>query len=149
MDKIPSLSRRFIQSPLTPLLLTLVFSWVFFGMYMTAGTRPSIASPNVADFVTKYALYVGVWLCALILLKSYILYWLTTLLRLRFALALLIAYLLIYGTLLAVGIQLAYFEPRNTDIAIFIIDYYAFPLLWASAAAVFVSFVFTLIKKRA
>lgn len=43
---------------------------------------------------------------------------------------------MIYGFWLTLAIQLAYFEPRYTDVAIVIIDAYAFPLLVASGVTI-------------
>jgi hypothetical protein len=56
-------------------------------------------------------------------------------------------YLLLYGFWLTLGIQLSYYEPRYTDIAIVLIDAYGFPLIIASAITLGGVLVLSFLKK--
>jgi hypothetical protein len=76
--------------------------------------------------------YIPLAIGFLSILVSSVLWLIFYLVRLRYFLAKILIYLLIYGFWLGFAIQLHYFEPRYTEIAIAIIDTISWPLLVAS-----------------
>ena len=93
----------------------------------------------------KYGLYLPIVLGLLTILKSYILLFLTHIFFLRQVFVKILIYLVLYGFWLALGLQLAYSEPRYTDIAIVLIDAYSFALIVASSTTLALVLILSLI----
>lgn len=148
MDKKPTV-HRFINSLFLPLLLWILFLVVFYGAYSVYAPKDMvIMSGSLAGFVQSYAFYAPAVLGVLAIVVSYLLVGIIRLVRLGFWFVHLLVYLIVYVTLLWVGIQLQYYEPRFTEIAVYIIDYYAFSLMLASGAAIVMSVIACFITKK-
>lgn len=97
-------------------------------------------------YFAKYGIYVPLAIGLISILKSYILLFITYVLRINFVITKILIYLVIYGFWLTLAIQLAYFEPRYTDVAIVLIDAYAFPLLVASGVTIGLILILSLFR---
>lgn len=131
----------------------LILAWVLFTLVLyTVGYiyKPPALPPNssIAGFFSKYGVFIPIFLGTITLLKSYILKFIFWILHLRNWFLTLCIYLLIYGWWLWIWIQLRYFEPRYTEIAIAIIDQYALPLIVASSAVLIGVIFLSWFKKK-
>lgn len=88
---------------------------------------------SIYTYYSKYGIFIPIIIGIIAIIKSYILLLLFSLIRLKYIIIKILIYFLIYGFWLIFAIQLKYYEPRYTDIAIVIIDAYSFPLLLASS----------------
>ena len=128
-------------------VLWLLFTVVFFSLSYYYRTKVGIGTASVYQYYTKYGLFLPLVLGFLTIVKSYILLFLTHILFLRHTFVKMGIYLLLYGFWLTLGIQLSYYEPRYTDIAIVLIDAYGFPLIIASAITLGGVLVLSFLKK--
>ncbi len=141
--------KKFLQSKLSFFLLWIIFIAVFYASYFIFWNKElSIANFQIKEIFQKYNIYfpLAFWLIALIF--SAILLFIKFILRLNFLLVNIIIYLLVYWFFLILWIQLQYFEPRYTDIAIALIDNYALPLIIASSTTIIFTFIFSFLKKK-
>lgn len=140
---------RFIQSKWVPLILTDIFTITFYISYFTL-LDPKFSSPNpwIMDFIKRFSTYIPLALAGIILLTSYLLILVKWILRLNFWWIHFLLFLMVYGVFFAIWIQLKYYEPRYTDIAVFIITLYSLPLIISSVITLIFTIVFTFIKKK-
>lgn len=146
MTKQPN-TFRFIQSKWVPLILAIIFTIAFYIAYFTLLNQKSIPA-GIMDFSKNYAALIPWAIWIIILIVSYFLILIKFILRLNFWIVHLLIFLIIYTSFLAVWIQLRYYEPRYTDIAIFIIDSYSMPLIIASIAPMITSLVFVFFRRK-
>lgn len=124
---------RYIESKWLYLVFWLFFILSFYAFYWYYKPVNLTGTGSVYSYFTKYGIYVPLAIWFLSILKSYILLFLMYILRINGLITKILIYLLIYDFWLFFAIQLQYYEPRYTDIAIVIIDAYSFPLLLASS----------------
>lgn len=124
---------RYIESKWLYLVFWLFFILLFYVFYWYYKPVNLTGTSSVYSYFTKYGIYVPLVVWLLSILKSYTLLFLMYILRINGLITKILIYLLIYGFWLVFAIQLQYYEPRYTDIAIVIIDAYSFPLLLASS----------------
>ena len=150
MSKNEEGANRFIKSPLVPFILWIVFIATFYGAYLTLfkELNPDIVSYKVTDFAKKYGIFIPALYWVLSIIIHYLLYFVKWIIRLKCFVSSLLLVFAVYWFNLFMWIQLSYYEPRNTDVARFIIDAFAKPILWASIFILFLSFVFTFIKTK-
>lgn len=150
MNKKEEWSTRFIKSPLVPLILWIVFTATFYWLYFTLSKElsPDIVSLKVTDFAKKYGFLIPLAYWILSIIIHYLLFFIRWIIRLKCFLSSLILVFIIYWFNLFMWIQLMFYEPKYTDVAKFIIDSFAKPILWASALTLLLSFVFILIKTK-
>jgi hypothetical protein len=111
---------------------TLIFFWLTY--YYRDQIPPGTSSAH--GYFAKYGIYVPLAVGLISILKSYVLLFIFHIIRINHTITKILIYLMIYGFWLTLAIQLAYFEPRYTDVAIVLIDAYAFPLLVASGSTI-------------
>lgn len=135
---------RYIESKWFYLIFWLFFVFVFYVSFWYYKPINMSGNSSIYTYYQKYWIYIPVIIGILAIIKSYILLLLFYIVRLKYTIIKILIYFLIYWFWLIFAIQLKYFEPRYTDIAIVIIDVYSFPLLLASsitlAGVVIVSF---------
>ncbi len=169
MSKKEEWSTRFIKSPLVPLILWIVFIAIFYGIYFSQSISVEIndkitiyklkeyfdamqqqwlLSFKVADFGKKYWVFIPViyWLLSIII--HYLFCFIRWVIRLKCFVSSLILVFIVYWFNLFMWIQLMFYEPRYTAVAIYIIDIFSKPILWASALTFLLSFVFIFIKTK-
>lgn len=144
----PSRRMRLIESQGYFLLFGVLFTLAWYAIGYIY--KPPALPPNssITDFLSKYGVYIPLLLGTLSILKSYILKFIFWVLHLRNWFLTVCIYLLIYGFWLGVWIQLRYFEPRYTEIAIAIIDQYALPLICASSTVIIGVILLSFFKKK-
>lgn len=150
MSKKEEWSTRFIKSPLVPLILWIVFIAAFYWLYFTLSKElsPDIVSLKVTDFAKKYGILIPVAYGILSIIIHYLLVFVRWVIRLKCFVSSLILVFIVYWFNLFMWIQLMFYEPRFTDVAKYIIDVFAKPILWASALTLILSFVFIFIKTK-
>ena len=150
MSKKEEWSTRFIKSPLVPLILWIVFIASFYWLYFTLSKElsPDIVSLKVTDFAKKFGVLIPVAYWILSIIIHYLLVFVRWIIRLKCFVSSLVLVFIVYWFNLFMWIQLMFYEPRYTDVAKFIIDAFAKPILWASALTLFLSFVFIFIKTK-
>lgn len=129
----PTRQVRYIESKWLYLVFWLFFTLLFYVFYWYYKPVNLTGTSSVYTYLTKYGIYVPLAIWLLLILKSYILLFLMYILRINGLITKILIYLLIYGFWLFFAVQLYYYEPRYTDIAIVIIDVYSLPLLLASS----------------
>lgn len=140
---------RFVESKWMPFLSGIVFLWIFYGVYFLVERPPlMISSFAVNDFATKYGVFIPVSYAILVILFLYILYLFAWIVRLRFWCVNLMLLLLVFGFSLFFWIQLVYYEPRYTDVAIFIIESYGKPMMYASFGTIMLILLSIFIKRK-
>lgn len=140
---------RFVASKWMPFLSGIVFVWIFYGGYFLLEKPPLVLSSySVSEFATKYGVFIPVAYAILVIIFLYILYLFAWIVRLRFWGVNLILLLGVYGFSLFFWIQLVYYEPRFTDVAIFIIDSFGKPMMYASIGTLWMIFVSIFIKRK-
>jgi hypothetical protein len=140
---------RFVKSKLTPFLSSFIFIVVFYAVYFLFWNNKEIVieSYKINDFVKQYWIYVPVLYWILIMVLIYILCFLKWILRLNFWIVNLIILLTVFWFNLVFWIQLFFYEPRYTDIAIYLIDSFSKPLIFASIASLLFVIITIFIKK--
>lgn len=150
MGKNWETSTRFIRSPFTPLILWIVFILVFYAIYFSLWKEWNLdlLSYKVSDFAKKYSVFIpaAYWLLSIII--HYLLCFIKWIIRLNFWIVSTIIAFIVYGFNLFLWIQLMFFEPRYTDTAIYLIDTFSKPIVWASSATLLLSIIFVFIKKK-
>lgn len=116
--------------------LGVLFTMIFFWLTYYYRGRVLVWSTSAHHYFALYGIYVPLAVGLISILKSYILLFILYIIRLNYTITKILIYLVIYGFWLTLAIQLAYFEPRYTDVAIVLIDAYAFPLLVASSVTI-------------
>ena len=146
-----NLKIRFVWTNWIPFLTWIIFLIIFYINYIAFwNTKPlEISSYAVWDFAKKYWIFIPLVYWILIILVLYILYLIKWIIRLNFWIVNLILLLVVFWFNLFLWIQLVYFEPRFTDVAIFIIDTYAKPIMYASIWSLLFIFLSIFIKKNA
>ncbi len=141
---------RFIKSGFVPLILGLIFIDSFYWFYFTFSKELSsdIVSYKVIDFAKKYGVFIPALYWIISILIHYLLCFIRWVIRLKCFVSSLILILIVYWFNLFMWIQLNFYEPRNTDVARFIIDSFSKPILWASAITLILAFVFVFIKTK-
>lgn len=147
MNKI-SHSRRLLESKKYFLLFWIFFTLLFFAFFFFYKSWVPSGTSSIYEYLRKYGIYVPLAIGALSIVKSYVLLFITYVLRINFFITKIVIYFLIYGFWLTLGVQLRYFEPRYTDIAIVLIDTYSLPLLLASGITLSGVFLFSFFKKK-
>lgn len=127
---------RFISEKRYFLVFWILFTLVFSSLAYLAREKVGIGVSSPYIYYTQYGIYLPLAIGLSSIVISYILLIFTHILWLRQALIKVWIYLLVYGFWLTLAIQLAYIEPRYTDVAIVLIDAYAFPLLIASSVTI-------------
>ncbi len=139
--------RRLIESKKFYFLFWVLFIAVFYATWYIYS--PELTSTSkIGELLTQYGVFVPLAVGVLIILKSYILQFIIYILHINHWISKVCIYLLIYGFWLTLGIQLRYFEPRFTDVAIVLIDQYALPLMTSSGVVIMGVLLLSLIKKR-
>lgn len=135
---------RRIESKWLYFVLWLFFILLFYFFYWYYKPVNLSGTSSIYSYIAKYGIYVPIIIGVLSILKSYILLGLFYIIQIEWIISKILIYFLIYGFWLFFAIQLKYYEPRYTDIAIVIIDVYSLPLLIASSltlvGVVFLSF---------
>lgn len=146
-----NLKSRFVWSNWVPFLAWIIFLIIFYISYFVFwNTKPlEITSYAVWDFGKKYWVFIPLVYWVLTILVLYILYLIKWIIRLNFWIVNLILLLVIFWFNLFLWIQLVYFEPRYTDVAIFIIDTYAKSIMYASIWSLLFILLSIFIKKNA
>lgn len=139
---------RLIESQGYFLLFWVLFILIFYAVGYIHKPPALPSNSSVTDFLNRYGVYIPLLLGIISVLKSYILKFIFWILHLRNWFLTVCIYLLIYWFWLGVWIQLHYFEPRYTDIAIAIIDQYALPLIFSSAVVLFTVIFLSFFKKK-
>jgi len=136
---------RHIESKWLYFVLWLFFILLFYFFYWYYKPVNLSGTSSIYSYIAKYGIYVPIIIGVLSILKSYILLGLFYIIQIEWIISKILIYFLIYGFWLFFAIQLKYYEPRYTDIAIVIIDVYSLPLLIASSltlvGVVFLSFL--------
>ncbi|NUJ97927.1 hypothetical protein HGA92_04035 [Candidatus Gracilibacteria bacterium] len=149
MDNKQEKTKRFLQSKLAYFLLIFIFLAFFYASFFIFGNKElNIQNFQMHDIFEKYGIYFPLVFGIVALVGTLLLFLIKIIFRLNLLVVSIIIYLLVYGFLLAFGIQLKYFEPRYTDIAIALIDNYALPLIIASSASIIFTFIFSFFKKK-
>ena len=139
---------RFIESQKFYFLLWVLFIILFYAVGYIEKPPALPEWPSISEYVRKYGIYLPLVLGALSILKSYILQFIISILHINHWFSKFSIYLIIYGFWLTLGIQLRFFEPRFTDVAIVLIDQYALPLIISSSSVIFFAFLFTIFKRK-
>ena len=139
-----TLQIRRIESKWLYFVLWLFFILLFYFFYWYYKPVNLSGTSSIYSYIAKYGIYIPIIIGVLSILKSYILLGLFYIIQIEWIISKILIYFLIYGFWLFFAIQLKYYEPRYTDIAIVIIDVYSLPLLIASSltlvGVVFLSF---------
>jgi len=148
MTKENEWSKRFILSGFIPLILWIVFILIFYWVYFSFSKNlwTDITSSKVLDFAKKFGLFIPIlyWLISIII--HYLFIFIRWIIRLKCFVSSLVLVFIVYWFNLFIWIQLMFYEPRFTDVAKFIIDSFAKPILLASFLTLLLSFVFVFIK---
>ncbi|MFA5917829.1 MAG: hypothetical protein WC850_06365 [Candidatus Gracilibacteria bacterium] len=139
---------RFIQSKWVPFLLGILFIGVFYAIYFIGGNKilTPIISASVNDFIAKFGNFIPALYGILLTIILYLLIFIKWITRLNFWIVNFLLILLVYGFNLFFGIQLYFFEPRYTEVAIYIIDSFSKPMIGASISVLLVSIILIFIK---
>ncbi len=141
---------RFIWSNWVPIFIWVIFVFIFYVSYFLFWIKKplEISSYTILDFAEKYWVFIPLvyWILSIIVL--YLLYFIKWIVRLNFWIVNFILLLLVFWFNLFLWIQLVYFEPRFTDVAIFIIDGYAKHIIYASIWSLLFIFLSIFIKKN-
>ncbi len=149
MDNKQEKTKRFLQSKLAYFLLIFIFLAFFYASFFIFWNKElNIQNFQMHDIFEKYWIYFPLVFGIVALIGTLLLFLIKIIFRLNLLVVSIIIYLLVYWFLLAFGIQLKYFEPRYTDIAIALIDNYALPLIIASSASIIFTFIFSFFKKK-
>jgi len=149
MDNNKEKQKRFLQSKLSYFLLWIIFIIIFYASFFIFwNTELSIENFQIQEIFKKYWIYFPLAFWVLALFFSAFLLFIKFILRLNFLIVNIVIYLLLYWFFLVLWLQLQYFEPRYTDIAIVLIDNYALPLIIASSSAIIFTFIFSFLKKK-
>lgn len=124
--------------------LGVIFTAIFFGLTYYYKGNVLIGSSSAHKYFAQYGIYVPIAVWFLSIFKSYIILFIVHSIRLNYTITKILIYLVIYGFWLTLAIQLRYYEPRYTDVAIVLIDAYAFPLLVASGITIGLVFLLSL-----
>lgn len=146
-----NLKSRFVWSNWMPVLTGMIFLLIFYVSYFVFwNTKPlEITSYAVWNFAEKYGVFIPFAYSILSIIILYLLYLVKWIIRLNFWIVNLILLLIVFWFNLFLWIQLLYFEPRFTDVAIFIIDSYAKHMMYASIGTIFFIFLSVFIKTKA
>lgn len=125
--------KRYIESTWLYLVFWLFFVLLFYIAFWYYKPMNLSGNSSIYTYYSKYGIFIPIIIGIIAIIKSYILLLLFSLIRLKYIIIKILIYFLIYGFWLIFAIQLKYYEPRYTDIAIVIIDAYSFPLLLASS----------------
>lgn len=139
---------RLIESQGYFLLFWVLFILIFYAVGSIHKLPALPSNSSITDFLNKYGIYIPLVLGTISILKSYILKFIFWVLHLRSWFVTICIYFLIYGFWLGVWIQLRYFEPKYTEIAIAIIDQYALPLICASSSVIIGVILLSFFKKK-
>jgi len=141
---------RFIKSNFIPLLLGILFLAVFYGIYFTfwKNIQSSIESYKVNEFMDKYWIFIPILYWIILTIILYILYFIKWIIRIDFWLIKVFLIIIVYWISLFFWIQLLFFEPRYTDIAIYIIDNYSKSIIWASTFVMIATVIMIFIKSK-
>ena len=123
------------------ILLFYIAFWYYKPLYLSGNS-------SIYTYYSKYGIYVPLVIGCISILTSYILLLLFYILKLRYTIIKILIYILIYGFWLVFALQLKYYEPRFTDIAIVIIDVYSLPLLLASSITLTGVILISFLKKK-
>lgn len=138
---------RFIKSNWVPLLCGLFFALIFYITFFFFNNK-AVANYNIADIANKYKNYIPAAYALLSIIILYLLYFIKWIVRLNYWIANFILILVVFGFNLVFGVQLVYYEPRYTAVAMFIIDNFGKPMMFASIWAIILSVIFIFIKKK-
>lgn len=125
--------KRYIESTWLYLVFWLFFVLLFYIAFWYYKPMNLSGNSSIYTYYSKYGIFIPIIIGIIAIIKSYILLLLFSLIRLKYIIIKILIYFLIYGFWLIFAIQLKYYEPRYTDIAIVIIDAYSFPLLLGSS----------------
>ena len=139
---------RRIESKWLYFVLWLFFILLFYFFYWYYKPVNLSGTNSIYSYIAKYGIYVPIIIGALSILKSYILLGLFYIIQIEWIISKILIYFLIYGFWLFFAIQLKYYEPRYTDIAIVIIDVYSLPLLIASSLTLVGVILLSFSRKR-
>jgi hypothetical protein len=140
---------RFVKSNMTPFLSSIVFIIVFYLIYFLFWNKEIlIDSAKVNDFAKQYWIYIPFLYWILIMVIIYILCFLKWILRLNFWIVNLLILLTVFWFNLIFWIQLFFYEPRYTNVAIYLIDTFSKPLIFASTASLLFVLISIFIKKK-
>lgn len=139
---------RFVWSNFLPLLSGIIFLWIFYIVYYVWKTPLEISSSAVWEFSKKYSIFIPLIYSLFTIIILYILYAIKWVLRLNFWIINFLLLMSIYWFNAFFWIQLLYFEPRYTDIAIFIIDTFWKWLMYASIGSLVFIFLSIFISKK-
>jgi hypothetical protein len=139
---------RFIQSKWVPFLLWILFIGVFYAIYFIWWNKilTPIISASVNDFIAKFWNFIPALYWILLTIILYLLIFIKWITRLNFWIVNFLLILLVYWFNLFFWIQLYFFEPRYTEVAIYIIDSFSKPMIWASISVLLVSIILIFIK---
>ncbi len=138
--------RRWIESNWWPLLLWCVYILILY-ITLKIYKLPLTGNSSLYSYLEKYGMYIPGVIGLLSILKSYILIWIFWIFRLHPVFSRLFTYILIYGFWMTLWVQLYFFEPRFTEIAIILIDTYSFPLMISSGITIWCAFILSFPKK--
>ena len=139
---------RRIESKWLYFVLWLFFILLFYFFYWYYKPVNLSGTSSIYSYIAKYGIYVPIIIGTLSILKSYILLGLFYIIQIEWIISKILIYFLIYGFWLFFAIQLKYYEPRYTDIAIVIIDVYSLPLLIASSLTLVGVILLSFSRKR-
>lgn len=141
---------RFVWSKWMPFLSGIVFIWIFYLFYFVWWSKEplKISSYWVSEFAWKYGVFIPLVYALISIVTLYIFYLLKWIVRLNFWFINLILLLIVYWFNLFLWVQLVYFEPRYTDVAIFIIDTFSKPIMYASIWSLIFILISIFIKKK-
>ena len=139
---------RRIESKWLYFVLWLFFILLFYFFYWYYKPVNLSGTNSIYSYIAKYGIYVPIIIGTLSILKSYILLGLFYIIQIEWIISKILIYFLIYGFWLFFAIQLKYYEPRYTDIAIVIIDVYSLPLLIASSLTLVGVILLSFSRKR-
>jgi len=141
---------RLIESKWMPFLSGMVFLWIFYCVYFIWGIKIplEISSYKVSDFAEKFWVFIPFIYTVLSVIILYFLYFIKWIIRLYFWAINLFFLLLIFWFHLFFSIQLVYYEPRYTDVSIFIIDSFGVSMMYASFGTIFIILASIFIKRK-
>lgn len=141
---------RFIQSKWVPFLLWILFIWVFYAIYFLWWNKilTPIISANVNDFIKKFWNFIPALYWIILTIILYLLIFIKWVIRLNFWIVNLLLIWVVFWFNLYFWIQLYFFEPRYTEVAIYIIDSFSKAMIWASAFVLVISIIFIFIKRK-
>lgn len=141
---------RFIQSKWIPFLNGVIFLLTFYSVYFifSSQTNVWISSLSIAEFTSKYGIFIPLVYGLLLIFITYIFYFIKYIIRLNFWIVNLFITFLVYWFSLFFWIQLVYFEPRFTEVATFIIDNFWNPIIYSSLVVLIFSIISIFIKRK-